>query len=373
VHWDAGLHIEGKWHFLHVKIGGDVQNDTAGYLSTGSAEERLGTAIDSGVEWRRARVYAEGRVLRHLVFKLRYDFTAGNPPNLKDGHVSFVNLPIPTAGLTLGRFRAPLGLDGYTGVDDLVFMERSLPSEAFLPTRNTGFMLHGDSPNRRTRWSLAVLQPETDSIDLSNSDNLGWSARFANAFSRGEGGKTLVHLGVNFWRRNVSDTIRYATRPESHLAPFFADTGEIAAESANVTVLESAVQTGRVTFESELALVRVLRTGAQSLHFHGFYAQASWFLTGEKRPYRAARGTFTRPYPKRSVRDRGPGAMEVGFRFSRVVLDDHDVRGGTLNDWSVGFNWYPTYRVKVMLNGILADLGGSKPVGILQMRLQVAF
>ena len=47
--------------------------------------------------------------------------------------------------------------------------------------------------------------------------------------------------------------------------------------------------------------------------------------------------------------------------------------GGTLNDWSAEFNWYPTYHLKLMFNAILADLKGAKPVGILQMRLQVAY
>jgi hypothetical protein len=198
VHWDKGLHVEGKWDYLHVKIAGDIQNDTAGFVNTESVAEYLGTEISGGVEWRRARAYAEGRLIRHLDFKLRYDFIAGNPPNLKDAYFSFVNLPIPTAGFTLGRFRAPLGLDGYTGADDLVFMERSLMSEAFLPSRNSRFMLHGDSPQRRMRWSVAALQPEDDVIDFSNNDNLGWSARFAWAFTKGRQGKTLVHLGADF-------------------------------------------------------------------------------------------------------------------------------------------------------------------------------
>ena len=373
VRWDAGLHIHGKWDYLHVKIAGDVQNDTAGYVNTESAEEFLGTAIESGVEWRRVRAYAEGRLFRHVEFKLRYDFTAGNPPNLKDAFLRIVHLPIPDVGLTAGRFKAPLGLDGFTGADDLAFMERSLLSEAFLPSRNTGLMLHGSLPERRIRWSFAVLQPEANNIDLSNTDNLGWSARFAYAFTRGKQASTLVHLGADFWRRNVSDSIQYATSPESHLAPFFVDTGDIPAETSDITVFESAVQKGRVTFESEFALAKVNHTGLDSLLFHGFYAQASWFLTGEKRPYRTDRGTFTRPYPKRSIRDGGTGAMELGFRFSRIDLDDQGFLGGTLNDWSVGFNWYPTYHLKVMFNGILADLKGAKPVGILQMRLQVAF
>jgi phosphate-selective porin OprO/OprP len=373
VDWSAGLHVTGKWEYLHVKIGGDLQNDTAGYVDTGSAQDLLGTEIDNGVEWRRARLYAEGRILRSLEFKLRYDFTAGNPPNLQDAYFSLVNLPIPTAGLTVGRFKAPLGLDGYTGADDVVFMEKSLMTEAFLPSRNTGFMLNGDSPRRRVRWSFAVLQPEAGDVGLSSTDNLGWSARFAWAFTKGKERKTLVHLGADFWRRNVSGTIQVATRPESHLAPYFVDTGDIPAEHSDVTILEAAVQPGGVTIESGFALEKISSTGRDTAAFYGLYAQASWFLTGEKRPYRTDRGTFARPYPKRSVREGGTGALEVGFRFSRVVLDGGGIAGGTLDDWSAAFNWYPTDHLRLMLNAILANPGGAKPVGVFQLRMQVAF
>ncbi len=356
-----------------MKLGGDFQNDTAGYFNAESAEDLLGTTIDNGVQWRRARLYAKGRLHRHLDFKFRYDFTSGNPPNLKDGYLNFVNGPIPTVELAAGRFKAPLGLDGYTGSDDTVFMERSLLSTAFLPSRNTGFMLHGDSPHHRVRWSFAVLQPQANQIDLSDTDELGWSARFAWAFTPGKKKKTLVHLGADFWRRNVADTVRFATRPESHLAPNFVNTGDIRADHSDVTVLELAVQRGPVTFESEAALARVSGAGQVDRHFQAFYAQASWLLTGEKRPYRTDRGTFARPHPKRSVRDRGIGALELAFRFSRIDLDDSGINGGILNDWSAAFSWYPTHHLRFMFNGILADLQGAEPVGILQVRLQVAY
>jgi len=171
----------------------------------------------------------------------------------------------------------------------------------------------------------------------------------------------------------VSQTIQYAAIPESHLAPFFVDTGDIPAETSDITVFESAVQAARWTFEGEFALAKVSKTGLDSAYIYGFYAQASRFLTGEKRPYRTDRGTFTRPHAKRSIRERGAGAMEIAFRYSRIDLKDGGFDGGILNDWSAGFNWYPTYHTKVMLNAILADLKGAMPVGIFQMRLQVAF
>ena len=65
--------------------------------------------------------------------------------------------------------------------------------------------------------------------------------------------------------------------------------------------------------------------------------------------------------------------MELGFRYSRIDLTDGPVDGGVLADWTVGLNWYPTYHLKVMFNGIVANLRDANPVGILQMRLQVAF
>jgi len=372
-HWEDGLHVSGRWHYLHMKIGGDLQNDTAGFVNTQSAEEALQTEITGGVEWRRARVYAEGRLTRHLDFKFRYDFTAGNPPSLKDAYGSLVNLPIPTLVLTAGRFKAPLGLDGYTGADDLVFMERSLLSLTFLPSRNTGVMAHGDVAQHRIRWSIAVLQPEADSINLSNTDNLGWSGRFAYAFKKGEKKENLIHLGADFWRRNVSDTIQYATAPESNIAPFFVDTGIIHAESSDVAVVETAFQRGKWTVQSEFALAKINNADEDSLYFWGVYAQASYFLTGERMAYRTDRGTFTRPYPKRNIRQGGGGAMELGFRYSRIDLSDGRIDGGVLADWTVGFNWYPTYHLKLMFNGILANLKDSNPVGILQMRMQVSF
>jgi len=374
VSWDSGLHVQGWWDYLHLKIGGDLQNDTAGFVGTESVEASLGTDVEGGVEWRRARLYVEGRLARHLEFEFRYDFTAGNPPNLKDAHFSLVNLPIPTLALTAGRFKAPLGLDGYRGADDLAFMERSLPTTAFLPSRNTGVMLHGTATGKRIRWSLAALQPETDNLSFAETDSLGVSARFACAFAVGQKKDALLHLGVDYWRRNVSDTIRYASRPESNLAPYFVNTGDVAASRSHVGALEAAWQRGPWTAQSELmvASVDASAAGSGTLVFHGFYVQATRFLTGERMAYRAERGTFTRPYPKHNVREGGTGAMELAFRYSRVDLSDGAADGGVLSDWTAGFNWYPTYHLKLMLNAILAHRRGSSPAGIFQMRLQVA-
>jgi phosphate-selective porin OprO/OprP len=375
VYWDSGLHLEGPWEDLRIKIGGDVQNDTAGFANVSSAEAAIGTPIDSDVQWRRARVYASGSVQRHLEFDLRYDFAGSNPPRLQDAYVNVVKLPVPTLEFRAGRFKAPLGLDGYTGADDTVFLERSLLSTTFLPSRNTGFLLHGRSKRLRIRWSVGALQPEVDDLSLKNNDNLGYSARFSAAFHPDAQRKTLLHLGLNLWHRNVEDTMQLATRPESHIAPSFVDTGAIASRHLDIADLEAGVQRGALTIQSELALAKVRTTDQGDLHFQAFYVQGSYFLTGETRPYRAEHPVFSRPKAKRELRGGvgGFGALELGFRFSHVDLDDGAVAGGRLDDWSFAFNWYPTYHAQLMTNFIVADLATARPVAIFQMRLQVAF
>jgi phosphate-selective porin OprO/OprP len=375
VYWDAGLHLRGPGDSFRIKIGGDAQNDTAGFADVDSAQAEIGAPVAADVQWRRARVYAAGAVRKHLEFELRYDFASSNPPRLQDAYFDLVKLPVPALEFRAGRFKAPLGLDGYTGADDTVFLERSLLSTTFLPSRNTGFLLHGHSTPLRIRWSVGALQPEADDLSLKNNDNLGYSARFSAAFQPDAQRKTLLHLGLDFWHRSVEDTLQLATRPESHIAPNFVDTGEIASRHLDIGNLEAGIQRGPLTLQGELALATVSTTSQGDLHFRAFYLQGSYFLTGETRPYRAERAVFSRPKPTRGLRGGGGGfgALELGFRFSHVDLDDGPVAGGRLGDWSFALNWYPSYHAQLMTNFIIANLAAARPVAIFQMRLQVAF
>ena len=115
LYWSDGLYLDSTWNNLRVKFAGDVQNDTAGFLNTESAEEAIGQPIEDGVEWRRVRLYTDGTFGTHFHFRFRWDFTASNPPSLQDAYFGIRKLPIPTLEIIAGRFKAPLGLEGYTG------------------------------------------------------------------------------------------------------------------------------------------------------------------------------------------------------------------------------------------------------------------
>ena len=65
------------------------------------------------------------------------------------------------------------------------------------------------------------------------------------------------------------------------------------------------------------------------------------------------------------------GSLIAG-RFSRMNLDDQDIRGGVLNDVGLALNWYPTHTTRVMGNVIMAKREGVAAMWIFQMRLQLA-
>ena len=102
--------------------------------------------------------------------------------------------------------------------------------------------------------------------------------------------------------------------------------------------------------------------------------QASYFLTGEHRPYKASDGAFTRVKPlKNYSKDGGQGAWELAARLSYMNLNDGDVSGGRLRDLTLGVNWYLNPNVRTMWNYILADPSEGGDLNAFLWRLQVAF
>ena len=75
---------------------------------------------------------------------------------------------------------------------------------------------------------------------------------------------------------------------------------------------------------------------------------ASYFLTGESRPYK--KGSFSGVKPNRES-----GAWEVVVRSSTIDLDDFEntVQADTI---TLGVNYYATGRVRLMLHAAKSDV-----------------
>jgi phosphate-selective porin OprO and OprP len=117
---------------------------------------------------------------------------------------------------------------------------------------------------------------------------------------------------------------------------------------------------------------------APSLEFNGWYAQASWIITGESRPYNVANGSFSNPKPRIpfSLDSWGSGAWELAGRYSDLDLNDHagvlggalpagGIRGGDQRIFTAALNWYPNSVLKFSLQYENVDIGriGTIPAG----------
>ena len=192
-------------------------------------------------------------------------------------------------------------------------------------------------------------------------------------------------MGLSGTYRHVgsTDSIRFRSRPEVGITEnYMVDTGSLAdAENMPKAGVEFAYVDGRLSLQSEILGSWVQRDrGRSTLFFHGWYANAGWFLTGESRPYHRGSARFGQIDPNVPVDKGGRGAWEVALRMSRIDLTDGDIIGGEETNLTLGLNWYLTSTMRVMANyvNILEiDRPGSEfdgnTMSLFQMRFQVEF
>jgi phosphate-selective porin OprO/OprP len=139
---------------------------------------------------------------------------------------------------------------------------------------------------------------------------------------------------------------------------------------------EIATVQGPFSAQAEYITTSVQRDADRDLDFDGWYAQASYFLTGESRQYKD--GKFARVTPKSIVGEGGIGAWELALRFSTLDLSDADIDGGEADSVTLGMNWYPTPTLRFTANYVdVLDVEGGANDGdepsVLQLRSQWAF
>ena len=367
VHWEDGLHFSLANGFWQMKLGGQAQIDTAAFADVGDDVE-----LENGGGWRRARLYTVGSFGKRCDFKFQWDFVGSNPPNLKDAYLGVRFLIFDgRVRLRAGRFTTTFGLENDGSSNDTLFLEQGLTS-VFVPPQENGILLHSESSRRR--WDISFSSGAKEFDECFICDVTGISGRYSMGFDLGREDRVL-HVGGNLSRRWTDESISFTERPESHIAPMFVDTGPIQAELVDTALIEGAFLHGPFSVQAEYAIAGVESSQGNRPVFNAFYAFGSYALTGEMRRYSEGFGTIRRISPRRELRDGsgGVGAFEIGFRFSRIDLNDQGIKGGTLNDLSFAFNWYPTRPTRASFNVIRANREASKPVWIFQARLQLAY
>jgi phosphate-selective porin OprO/OprP len=375
--WNNGLRAETADGAHRFQFGGRFQQDFAVFSTRGGLEEDV-EGIDNGTSFRRARLYVAGTFATGLAFRTEYDF-AGGSPGFRDLWLEAQGLP-GVGNVRLGRMMEPFGLEGTSPNGFFTLIERGLPA-AFTPFRNTGVMVRDHGFDRRMTWAAGAFT-HTDGFGESVDDpGRSFTGRLTALPVYSEDGRTWWNLGVSgSYRVPSEDRVRYRAKPESHVAPFFADTGLMPADRSTLFGLETAAARGPFSVQAEAvrAEVDTLKTdelpgGARS--FQGYYVYGAWMLTGEHRPFSPATASLGRVMPRRVFHpaENGFGAWELAARYSELDLNDGPVRGGRLSNVTLGVNAYLTPNARLSWNWVRADVEDSGVAEILQMRVYVDF
>ncbi len=301
--------------------------------------------LPTGAEFRRARVALKGQIQHDWAYKWQVDF-AENDVAIKDMYIAY-----KPWGVQVGQFKMPSSLEELTSSKYITFMERSLPN-TFATGRRIG--LGWSTYNDMGTVAIAGYGQETGGSEDEEGFGAGGRATFAPLNEAGR----VVHLGAWGAWEDPSDTdtdlLRLRQRPEAHVTDRLVDTGTLmGVEDLTKWGVEAAAVAGPFSAQGEYMSMDVSRgDGFDDVDFDGWYAFASWFLTGESRPYKGKAGAFDRVKPQHPVTSGGLGAWELAVRRSNIDLTDGVVTGGEMDNWTLGLNWYLTDYMRVMLNYI---------------------
>ena len=376
---DAPSYLHLEQVKLSGKFGARLEVDGAAFATTGNL-----TGFDPGIQLRRLRFSAGGDCI--LVLPLSYYIELGYGAGKFSLNQSTLTFPAGKylGTLQVGQFQAPMGLDNITSSRDISFMEPAAPLQSMAPGIEAGAQIGKPVFHQRATWALGLFAPGAGSLEYGNA-----SQNFGSAVGRltclpdyhpdpdHPADNRLLHLGLSAnLLYSASSSVRYRSRPESHIAPFIIDTGDLDANQAATFGLEAAWIKGPLSVQGEFIRSAVGENGVGDLVFYGFYGYASWFLTGESRPYDPVNGCFKRLIPRKSVNQGGLGAFEITCRLSHTDLTDGAVQGGRLTMLMAGVNWYLQPHIRWMFNYGTGHVSGGPNDGtmfIFQTRIGVDF
>jgi phosphate-selective porin OprO/OprP len=376
--WQDGLRLASPQDEFTLKLGGGVQAD-AGWPAGGQRlADELKDSFDDKAEFRRLRLALSGQLCQNLEYKAEGDFTRA-PFRVTDLYLRLTHLPA-IGNLTVGHIKEPHGMEHLTSSNNITFLERALPA-VFSSRRSFGLMAGNQALDGRMTWAAGVFHTCNDPVWGSTNDGDSWdvTGRVTGLAWYEDDGKRLLHLGASYGLRIPGGPVRFQQRPEAFFMPRFTDTKEIDADSVHRLGVEAAWVDGPLSVQGEYLAAACGAPSASNPWLHGAYAQASYLLTGETRPYDRASGTFAGVRPRKNLCENGGGgAWEVAARCSFVGLNQGELPASAraVQDFTFGLNWYLNLNVRVMWNYIhswVAGTGVDGGVDTFAMRFQIAF
>ena len=343
-----------------IKFGGRIMYDMAVW---GSEE-----MDNAGVEFRRIRIFNSGKLYGNVKYKLNIDF-AGGKISFKDIWMELGELPL-NGKLRVGYFKEPLRLEALTSSKYIAFMERALPI-AILTERNTGAMYHATVGDRLSLQTGIFREGDDFGNDKESNNNVNITSRIT--YLAMNNGDKLLHLGASSSiRKNNDKTYGFSSRAENHLGNKLISVSFDNVDETNILGGEFAYVNGSLFLQGEYLQTTV--SGINETELSSYYGQISYFLTGERRAYKNSLSVFGSVNPNNNYGGNGWGAIELAVRLSSMDLTT--ANAGTLEDITVGINWYLNPNTRVMFNYVIGEMINGEEIiteDAVMMRVQLGF
>lgn len=373
--WDNGFQLKRTDNPFSLNFGGRIMVDHAHFFQNSNLDRNYGLLDNkSRTEITSARLYFSGDVYQNVEFKFQIEF-AGEKVSFKDVYIGITDIPA-IGNLRIGHLHEPFRLSALTSGKYITFMERGANSH-FSPERNTGVVLFNDFFDERLSIQMGMFRnPNNSSIEALHHDGYALIGRMSALPIRNNDKTRLLHLGVAYSFRNPeSKEYKVAISPGSKLAEKYLQTGIIPnVKHVGLANFETAYIHGPFTLQSEY-LMAAVNTDDGLFHFSNYYAELSYFLTGESKNYRSSYEGFGRVKPKKNFRgeEKGFGAWEVAAKFSQTDLNDGLIIGGKQSQLALGINWYLNPVTRFMFNYAHAVIENRGNLDLVQARLQIDF
>lgn len=345
--------------------------------------------LSNGFYFRRARFGVEGTMARDFNYRLLLELGGSGtegPTRINDAWVSYTGIAPFT--FQLGAFSPPANMDDGTSPEDLLFLERASASELSRAMGGADGRIGLGTRASGSRWMSAltlttrtVNDVEVFDTQLSAVGRAGFLLATGNDYNvhAGFSGTYVFQLADQGPGTPLRGPNRFRDRPEIRVDGVrLIDTGVADADHASVYGVEFGTNWKNLYLQGEHFWFDAQRPASSPLpdpEFSGYYLQGSWILTGERRRYNVATGSFQNPRPMVPFSSSGGfGAWEFAARYSRMDLNFMEgaegtaaapasVRGGEQDIWTLGMNWYPNPNMKFMLDYMLIDVDRLNPAG----------
>ena len=353
LHWDAAVYRRG-------------------------AGNARGGAVETRTLLRRARLGARGAEGRFSwLFVVDADAAGGGPARaveIEDAAVHYS--PSDRLRLGVGRMKIPVTFQESASSNDMAFIERPLPVDAFTDgtlgprVTNAQVWIHG-----RNHLVEAAVHLARDGGGAPRADargkSVGVTGRAVLAPVRTATG--ALHLGgwVDRSGGPVGEAV-WGYGAELDAADVPALTGRRPEGRLRALVhggLEAAWLDGPLWAQTEVMGGRFGRADGGSHAAGGWYVQVG-YVVGGARSYDMREGTWSGTAVAEAVTAGGRGAVELALRYSTLdfgrPVNATEARpagdaghAGRQSNVTAGVNWYLTGRSRLMFNAVHVDLDGA--------------